>query len=348
MADVKQFASDKILQHLQVIQDWKDGKNPYAITTEIDPTNLCNHRCPGCAGWLASSKNKDSLSIERLRDIINQIYIEGGKAVTFTGGGEPLVNYATIKAIDFAKERGLDVGLVCNGTLIKNRMPEHLIKNCTWIRISLDAGSLAMHRFTHGVDDYFLVLKNIELLVNIKNRMKSNCTIGVGYLTGQGTDSYSDMMDFVDIAIDLGVDYAQFRPYHTAALKDMHRFKKMDFTPFVKRGNDKTKILYSKHKYDCIMQGKLKPEYDKCYGHQFAAVITATGDMTLCCHTRGLSKFTLGNIHKSTIYNIWNGDQRKEVINKINVNKCPALCRANTFNYILWEMVKKKEHVNFL
>lgn len=348
MTNVKQFASDKILKHLQEVQDWRDGKNPYAITTEIDPTNICNHKCPGCAGWLSNNKGKDSLSIEKLRDIINQIYLLGGKAVTFTGGGEPLLNYATIKAIDFAKERGLDVGLVCNGTLIKQRKPEHLIRNCTWIRISLDAGNPAMHRFTHGVNDYSLILKNIKLLVDIKERMKSNCTIGIAYLTGKGTDLYSDMMDFVDVGIELGVDYAQFRPYHTAALKDMHRFKVMDFTPFVRRSTNKTKILYSKHKYDCMAEGKLKPEYGLCFGHQFATVITATGDMTLCCHTRGLDEFTLGNIYKSTIFNIWYGDQRREVISKINVDKCPALCRANTFNYILWEINKEKEHVNFL
>ena len=59
------------------------------------------------------------------------------------------------------------------------------------------------------------------------------------------------MMDFVDIAILLGVDYAQFRPYHTAANKDLSRFNRpIDFKPFVAKSNEKTKILYSKHKYD--------------------------------------------------------------------------------------------------
>ncbi len=348
MSDVKQFASDKILQHLDVLKKWKEGKNPYAITTEIDPTNICNHRCLGCAGWLGR-KNTASLNIEEMRKCLSEIKDLGGKAVTFTGGGEPLMNRSTPAAIDYARYIGLDVGLVINGTYIKNSSPHTLLNACTWIRISLDAGSQRIHERTHGTKDYAAVLDNICLLVKLKKEAKHDCTIGVGYLTGCYTDAYSDMMDFVNLAIKLEVDYAQFRPYHTAANKDLSRFNRpIDFKPFVAKSNEKTKILYSKHKYDCIATGRLTPEYDICYGQGFAAVITATGDMTICCHTRGIDKFTIGNIKRESIRDIWMGLQRLKAISKIEVSQCPAICRANTFNYILWEMRREKPHVNFL
>ena len=349
MYDVKQFASDKILHHLKEVIRWKNGFNPYAITTEIDPTNVCNHKCPGCAGWLSDKVDNSSLSSGEMRKAIKEIKHLGGKAVTFTGGGEPLVNRWTENAIDYAKYTGLDIGLVTNGSLLNRTNNNALVNNCTWIRVSLDAGTESMHRYTHGVKDFSLVVENIKSLVKAKEKTSSNCTIGIGYLTGMRTNHYSDMMDFVDLAIELEVDYAQFRPYHTAAKKDLTKLNiPLNFENFVNKGTDKTKILYSKHKYDCIIENRLRPEYDVCYGHQFATVITATGDMTLCCHTRGLEAFTLGNVKIESIKDIWFGKRRRRAIEKINLDKCPALCRANTFNYILYEIAKKKEHVNFL
>lgn len=347
--DVKQFASDKILQHLEEVQAWKKGEKPFAITTEIDPTNMCNHKCPACAGWLNSTCSKDSLTLLEMRDVLKQIKELRGKAVTFTGGGEPLMNCYTIPAINYANSLDLDIGLVTNGSRIKDGAASTLVNCCTWIRVSLDAGSADMHKKIHGTKDYEVILENIRVLVEANRRHGSRCTIGVGYLTGRGTDSYEDMMDFVDTAIELGVDYAQFRPFHTAAAKNYSNFtKQIDFKPFVERSTMKTKIFYSKHKYDCIAQNKLVPEYGVCYGHNFAAVITATGDMTVCCHTRGLKEFTIGDIRENSIKDIWGSEWRKEVIELIDLNKCPALCRANTFNYILWEIMQKKDHVNFL
>ena len=348
MNDVKQFASDKILHHLDVVHRWKMHSNPYAITTEIDPTNVCNHRCPGCAGWLGK-KDKSSLNCFELRKIIGQIDDMRGKAVTFTGGGEPLLNKATPAAIDYARWCGLDVALVTNGSNLKSSDYGSLVNNCTWIRISLDAGSAEMHKRTHGTNDFYAIIDNINCLVEAKKRFNKKCTIGLGYLTGLYTDHYEDMMEFVELAIELGVDYAQFRPYHTAAKKDLSKLNEFyNFEPFIRKSNKKTAILYSKHKYDCMKDRKLRPEYGACYGQQFATVITATGDMTICCHTRGIDKFTLGNVKEQKIKDIWHGEKRRRAIDAINLEECPALCRANTFNYILWELAKEKEHVNFL
>jgi MoaA/NifB/PqqE/SkfB family radical SAM enzyme len=346
----RQFAADKILHHLEVIQAWKDGKNPYAITTEIDPTNACNHKCPGCAGGTHRGMGADNLSIKEMRSILKQVKELGGKAVTFTGGGEPLLNKGTGAAIDYASYLGLDIGLVTNGTRAKVSGIASIIASCTWIRVSLDAGSPEMHERTHGSKDYYAILDNIDCLVAVKKKIKSGCTIGVGYLTGVGTSDYEDMMNFVDTAIKLKVDYAQFRPYHVGGAKsDLAEFeKKLDFAPFYRKSTQETAILCSQHKYDCINRGILSAQYGECFGHQFATVIEATGNMTICCHTRGMECFALGNIKLNTIKTIWGSQQRQEAIANINLAACTPLCRADTFNCILWELSQKKEHVNFL
>lgn len=342
------FKADKILHHLEVIQAWKDGKNPYAITTEIDPTNICSHKCPGCAGGQEGSKV--SLTLDAMRSCLKQIHELGGKAVTFTGGGEPLLNPATVLAIDYAGYLGLDVGLVTNGSWLSldNILP--ILNNCKWVRISLDAGSAKMHRETHGVKDFNSVLTSINCLVAAKYRMKSRCTIGVGYLTGIETNDPRDLGDFVDLAIKLGVDYAQFRPYHIGGAKnDLTDFKtRIDFNTLIKKSTSQTQVVCSEYKYLCILENRLATQYGTCYGHQFATVITASGDMTICCHTRGVPRFTIGSIRKSSIEEIWNSQERAKAIANIDLGRCTPLCRADNFNCILWEMRQKRPHVNFL
>jgi len=337
------FDSNKILGHLDKIIEWLDGKNPFAVTMEVDPTDKCNHHCPGCAGGRTS--NDTMLGELEMMRVIKQATVLGLRGITFTGGGEPLLNPYTIESMDYAKRLGLDVGLITNGSIGYPDWPK-LLKICSWIRISLDAGTPEMHRLTHGSKGFARVVQNIRNIVSTKD--SDGCTMGLGYLTGKGTDGFRDMMDFVDLAIELGVDYAQFRPYHTQASKDLHRFRPIDWAPFERKSTPKTAVLTSKHKYDAMLNGEIERRYDTCYGHQFATTLCANGDLTICCHTRGLPWATLGNIRDKSLEEIWNSEQRQEAVERIDLSKCPLLCRCNTFNEILWQIKQPKTHPNFL
>jgi len=342
----KMFASDKILHHLERIQSWKRGENPFAVTVEIDPANVCNHRCPGCFGFAKDSK--ESLDKDLMFSFIDQIVQLKAKGLTFTGGGEPLCNSSTELAIGYAQKKGLHVGLITNGSLLHKFDMGYLVKNCLWIRVSLDGGTPELHRKTHGVDDFGRIVENVRELIEKRDEHNPGCTVGVGYLTGRGTDNLGDMVDFVRVAVGLGVDYAQFRPFLVNSKGDFSDFTPIDWEPFLKMSTHRTKVLCSKHKYDSMAYGMVERKYGKCYGHQFATALCATGDMTICCHTRGLDWATLGNIRKNTVEEIWNSERRKQAVEKIDLNKCPLLCRCDTFNEILWQINQGKEHVNFL
>ncbi len=41
-------------------------------------------------------------------------------------------------------------------------------------------------------------------------------------------------------------------------------------------------------------------------------------------------------------------DERKAAYGSIDFNDCIPLCRCNTFNQVLWNVTRPKEHVNFL
>ena len=106
---------NKIFTHLDRLSEWLKKGTTKPITIEIDPTNICNHNCPECAGNKFCPQCE--LSLVFMKKTINQIS-PFCKGLVFTGGGEPLYNKDTLNAISYAKKKGINIGLVTNGSLL--------------------------------------------------------------------------------------------------------------------------------------------------------------------------------------------------------------------------------------
>lgn len=349
--DVRQFSSDKILKHLDRVNEWFQGGNPFPITVELDMTNRCNHRCPECVVNYFRTADNNSLSENLAREIILQLSENGIRGLIFTGGGEPLCNPCTLKSVKFAKARKLDLGFISNGALIDEKSAEVILNNCTWIRVSLDAATPQVFKTTHGLEsnEFYKVIDKIGLLAKMKKKLKSDCYVGVGFLTCD--ESVSDMERAAILAKDLEVDYLQFRPMQ------VHRGGKFEYhwtdvenriSQCLKYSGGNFKVLYSKHKYEMAKDSQFGRCYQKCYGQQFATVIASSAKMYICCHTRGYEKYCIGDLTKKSFKEIWSSARRRKVVEAIDFKDCIPLCRDNTFNQILWNIKQPREHVNFL
>ncbi|MFH1744863.1 MAG: radical SAM protein [bacterium] len=334
----KIFGQQKILNHPEKIKIWLDNKDETLITVEIDMTNNCNSKCPACIG---ARTNNQSITYDEAKNYIDQIIKFGAKGLIFTGGGEPTLNPDIYKTVKYAFDKGLDIGLITNGMIMTDETMNAIIKYCTWCRISLDAENPEVFKSIHGLDKnmYFKVLDNIKKLTDYRKKQKSEVTIGVGYLTGKETAK--GIVPFAKLASTLGVDYAQFRPFHnnfTDITKEYLEAKKYD--------NDNFHSVASIQKYNRF-KDEIKRPYDVCHGVNFCTVICADGTIQTCCHTRGKSKYILGNLKNNSFKEIWS--KRKEVFSKIDFSDCgPVLCRADEFNRLLFEIAQKKQHINFL
>jgi len=349
--NVRQFSSDKILRHLDLVHQWFIGNNPPPVTVELDMTNLCNHRCPECVASYFRSADNNSLNRSMARSIIRQLAANKVRGLIFTGGGEPLCNPYTLETIVLARAKGLDLGFITNGGLLNKESARIILKNCTWVRVSLDAGSPRVFKLMHGVnsDNFYKILDKIKDLVYIKKKLNSKCDIGIGFLTCG--HSIRDMQKAAQLGNSLGVDYLQFRPMQ------IHRGGKFDYhwtdvedriSECMKYSNNGFKILFSQHKYEMAKDKQYGRHYQKCYGQQFATVISATAKMYICCHTRGYNKYCIGDLNRNSFNKIWNSKRRQRAIRRIDFKDCIPLCRDNTFNQILWNIKQPREHVNFL
>jgi len=348
--DVKQFSSDKILKHLDKVAEWQKTGETFPVTIEIDLTNVCNNKCPRCFGFFGNDKS--SMNLQDAVSIVKQVGEMGGRGLTFTGGGEPTCNPHAAEVIQYAKDTGLDVALITNGFAVREEDARVFIKYCTWLRVSLDAGSPEVYKRTHGLEGgaFERIVENIRTLVRIKRETGSECTIGVGYLTDTGLGE--DMYRCTRLCKDLGVDYLQFRPFLKRFGEGEIDYDFEDTMPWIEKcaelAGDGFDVLFSKHKYDCMQQGDTGRNYGVCYGHFFATTIAANQKVYICCHMRGVEKYCLGDLKKNSLAEIWQSEQRKHAYENIDFRDCPPLCRCNTFNQVLWNITQSVNHRNFL
>jgi radical SAM protein with 4Fe4S-binding SPASM domain len=348
--NTKQFSSNKILKHLDRVNKWVDGGNPAPITVEIDMTNVCNHACPECvAGRML--KDDSTLDRELAERIISELAASGVRGLIFTGGGEPLCHRDTPEMVSYAASLGMDVGLITNGQLLTEEISRVILEHCVWVRVSLDAATAGTFSAVHGVHpDYFeAILDAIRNLTNMKRQLFSSTTVGAGFLTSR--DTVSEMEAAAILCRSLGVDYLQYRPMQ------IHRMGHFDYQ-WADVGNCLKRcfeystpdfnVLYSRHKYEMMREKNYGRYYGKCFGHQFATVISATGKMYVCCHLRGNEKYEIGDLSQQSFQDIWNSERRRAVSENIDFEDCIPLCRDNTFNQILWEIRCPVDHCNFL
>lgn len=339
---LRPFAPDKIFAHKDRVEEWLQTGRSKPIIFEMDMTNACNQKCPHCFGFYPE-RDQARMSLGQAQDILVQMREVGSRAVTFTGGGDPLVNPATLAAVEFARGLGLDVGFITNGQILNEARADVLLNHCVWVRVSIDAATPKIFKLTHGMDArvFDKVLDSVRLLVRRKRELASPTTVGIGFLTSNETRE--DIYAFAALGKDLGVDYAQYRPFlrrhgepdidysDAAILEEMLRAQR-DLS------GESYRVVCSEHKYREIAKGNFQRSYKKCLGQHFATVVAADRKMYVCCHMRGVEKYAIGDLSKQPLSEIWNSGERQRIADSVDFADCPPLCRCDSFNNILWDL----------
>lgn len=341
MKTVNNFNADqKISKYMDKLDYFFNGHKTL-IVTELDLTNKCNNRCPGCCGV---NGNGAELSRHQVDLVIDSIARMEGKGVILSGGGEPLISPQFSYAVRELRNRGIKLGLNSNGLAITEELAELIANNFEYFRISLDAASPELYKKTHGMPEagFKKTVDNIRLFADVKKKLNSPISFGVGFLTSDMT--VSEMEDFVVLVKNQGADFAQFRPF-TGDMCDVSdeylRLKEKYESP-------EFAVRASVHKYREMKTGGSR-DYDKCRGMFFSTVITADAKVFACLHYRQQDQYYLGQITDETsLEDIFRSARMREVYESIDCSKCPTMCRNDVFNRTLEEYSLDVTHSEFL
>lgn len=154
------------------------------LHVDVEPTSLCNLRCPMCQSVRA--KNAGSPEFEReglmemslFRKVIDDISDgEGGgtQAIKLSCRGEPLLHPNLVEMVRYAKQRNiLEVAFNTNGVLLTKELSEQLLDaglDCLFF--SFDAATKETYEKIRIGAEYEPVLHNIRKFVSLRNAKKA-------------------------------------------------------------------------------------------------------------------------------------------------------------------------------
>lgn len=345
--------SHKLIYHPKAVSKWLNGENIYPIEVEISPSGACNHRCIFCAvdyvGYKPNYLKKDVI----LRDI-KHMADNGLKSVICSGEGEPLLNKDLPEIVKGIKNYGVDVAMSSNGVLLDKDFVNECLDCFTWIRFSVASTEPESYKKIHQgrKQDLQLVLDNLQYAAEFKKKNNLKTTLGVQCLLIP--DNLSQITEQAKILREIGVDYFTIKPYSQHLHSDNHFVvdyeSLLDLEKEIKQLETDTYKIY--FRANAMQKMHHKKCYNQCLGLPFMTHIDAAGEVWPCIAHLGTEGFSYGNINEQTFEEIWNGQRRRDVENKINsgdINKiCREACRLDEINKYLDELKHPGGHVNFI
>lgn len=343
-----------VINKIKKIDFEKGSKSPFVV--ELDPTTECNLSCLGCIS--NDVLNKQKFSSERLLELGEEIVENGIKAVILIGGGEPLCHPAIGDLIEFLGENGVKMGLTTNGILI-DKYVGIISKHCSWTRVSVDAATIEMYKYLRpdksGNSNFDRVISNMKMLAKNKTGI-----LGYSFLIRTEADGTNftktnifEVKKAARLAKDIGCDYFEVKPsYNMDHFLVMHNEEYMqkletEINELSDLEDENFKVLESVNlEYALNNELNIQPKnYHECPISELRTLITPSG-VYVCPYFRGREDMCIGDVQNTSFYDMWNGQQRKEVMEKLNPEEdCKMHCIRHKSNLILFEMQNSLKNI---
>ncbi len=347
----------RVVQWLEAQSNWEKAKKVCPIYIEISPIGNCNHRCTFCALDFEGYQNrKIDPKILKLR--IKEMADLGVKSVMFAGEGEPSLYKELPEILDRCTDMGIDTAMTTNMVPFTDKNSELFVKNCKWIKVSINAGNSKNYSKIHRTKekDFDRVIENMKRCQSIRRSKNYNCTIGAQILLVY--DNCDSVIELAERVKAVGLDYLVIKPYSQHFSSITTKYKDIDYSKYLylydeleKFNSKEFKVIFRINPIRKLIEHPEK--HDKCYSVPFFwAYIRSNGDVYGCSAFLGNKDFFYGNIHKNTFQEIWEGEKRKKgysyIKNKLDIKDCRVNCRMDEINIYLWGLVNQVEHVNFI
>lgn len=349
------YSELKIFHHTDCIKGFLEGQRVSPIYIRIKPTNVCNQRCYYCAyaddslfdGRIVD--HRESIPWEIMKNTLYEMKEMGVKAVTFSGGGEPLCYHSIIDALHTVYDLGIDYSMITNGQALMGVVADSL-KKAKWIRISFDSARKETYEEIRGANTYNQILSNIENFAQTKDKA---CTLGINCVITH--KNANEIFEICKLVKNLGVDNIKLSPILVReGEKAYHNIIKetvMNQIAEAKSELEDNKFrIIDKYSNDIALDDLYEKEYCHCYVQNFFAVIAADSKVYRC-HQRAYTKAgEIGDLQKRSFKEIWYSQETIDQVNSFNPKEeCKFRCAFDERNRLLNDFVNiDKNHVNFI
>lgn len=351
------YSNLKIFWHPEKIKDILEKKVSAPVYIRIKPTNVCNHSCFYCSYQndkrLITTETlnpKDFIPREKMMELLDDLKDMRVKAVTYSGGGEPLVYPYIEEALAKTLDNNIDLSIITNGQNLSGPRAELLAK-AKWVRLSLDASDSKTFKQIRNVPEksFLLIAENIKQFTKIKN---PDCELGINFVINHL--NWESVYKSAEFYRDLGVNHIKFTARNTPDFHTYHEPFKEQVISQIKKADaefsNESFVLHNSYEEDFKYAGVYHRSYKFCPIIQIVTVIGADSVVYLC-HDKTYSKSgIIGSIKEKSFKDLWfSKETRDRLINFNAESECTHHCTYDLRNILISEILKCAENnVNFI
>ena len=270
--------------------------------------------------------------------IVEDLLDMGVEAVTFSGGGEPLLYPGQAEIITRLAGGGIRIGSLTNGSQLRGKVADAFAAHGTWIRVSIDgwdSESYAAYRSVRATE-FDKVTGN---LADFAAR-DSDCALGASIIVDQRNASH--VAELSQLLKSCGVSHIKVSACVISNDADENDAYPASFSGVVRDGITAGKALEDEsftvvdHYHN--LAGRFEKSYTRCAFAHFLTVIGA--DCKVCtCHNKAYTESgLLGSIKDRRFRDFWLGEENQTRMRAINsAHDCNHHCVADAKNRQLAE-----------
>lgn len=317
------------------------------VHISIEPTNLCNARCPVCETGNGSMARKGGmLDYDLYREFIDQV-APTTAVIMFYFMGEPFLHKRSYDMIRYARGKGIYVETCTNGDFVDAEGTVY--SDVNEINFQIGGMSQATHEVYRVRSNINKIQQNLYALIEEKRKHPdSNVQVKVGFIVMKHNEH--EVPAFLAWAKEIGVDQANI------------------IDPCVRNMEEGNAFLTKDRKYwfydeEAFQRGVIKPKHvpdNECPWVWNTVLVNWDGSVVPCCRDpHGLHVF--GNAFEQPLREIWNGPGvtgfRKQILsqqNKVDIcNLCsgfgvPRLQHAQPMSFEVKRHTLNTERLDFL
>lgn len=349
------YSNLKIFHHVETLNKLKKGERCNPLYIRIKPTNVCNHNCYYCHYknpylTLDEYDPTDYIPHDKMMEILDDMGKMGVKAVTFSGGGEPLVYQYIEEAMEKVLELGIDLSIITNGSMLCGQKAE-ILAHAKWVRISIDSINPENYARIRGVSETAMptLKKNIEEFAKIKNE---DCELGINFVIGQ--ENYKEIEEVAVTMKNLGVNHVKFAPLFSNETEQYHENIKEEVIETLNRistelNSDKFRII-DLYTSDFDNYEVFKRTYSRCPIKEFVCIIAANSKVYYCHDKAYLSNGCVCDLSNQTFLKGWSSENVTKLFKGFDARQiCQQHCVYDSRNELInsW-LDMDMNHVNFI
>jgi len=355
------YSAGKIFHFPQKLRDLRQGRLSAPIHVRLKPTNRCTHRCVYCCyrnpdlHLSERMDDRDEIPRDKMREIVGDLAGMGVRAVTFSGGGEPLCYPHIVEATQGLLDAGIKVAMLTHGGLLRGDVAERLARGATWVRVSMDAADRELYAATRNVrpEEFDRVCENVQTFAAIDGR---TCVLGLNLIVTR--ENNGDVTAFLRMAKELGADHVKIsgavvstKPSENAAyLAPFHHTVKDQIAEATAGlADDSFAVIDKFHAPDSDAES-FERSYTCCPFARCLTVIAADQNVYTCQDKAYTTAGLLGSVRDRSFKDLWFSGEVERRLAQLNPSTdCRHHCVAHGKNLMLLDYLRAdQEHLDFV